>query len=71
MLDVPTSLVLLVLLEGFGTSISPWVVTLEALESFSCAPKTKQDPPPFEHLKWKDNSNGALDVKLSVELISE
>ncbi|TKA77179.1 hypothetical protein B0A49_04276 [Cryomyces minteri] len=54
--------------KGFGTSISPWIVTLDALEQFSCAPKTKQDPPPFEHLTWKDPGTGALDVKLRVTL---
>ena len=55
--------------KGFATSISSWVVTMEALEAFSTAPKTKQDPPPFEHLAWKgDGNDGALDVKLSVTL---
>lgn len=30
--------------KSFGTSISPWVVTLEALEPFSTAPPPKQLP---------------------------
>ncbi|KAM0263261.1 hypothetical protein ACHAPA_008875 [Fusarium lateritium] len=53
--------------KGFGTSISPWVVTLDALQAFQCPPKREQDPPPFDHLRWAGN-NGTFDVKLEVEL---
>ena len=56
---------------GFGTSISPWIVTLDALEPFSCAPNTTQDPVPFEHLRWSDTETGALDIKLKIDLIRE
>ncbi|WQF90215.1 Putative fumarylacetoacetase [Colletotrichum destructivum] len=55
-------------LPGFGTSISPWVITLEALEPFRCPPKTTQSPAPFDHLKWP-GSNGTFDVHLEVDLI--
>ena len=54
--------------KGFATSISPWVVTMEALEQFACQPKTIQDPPPFKHLTWFDK-NGTFDVSLNVTLI--
>ena len=54
--------------KGFGTSIGNWITTLEALEPFSCAPNTKQDPTPFEHLSWKGEADGALDIKLRVTL---
>ncbi|KAH7133861.1 hypothetical protein EDB81DRAFT_727357, partial [Dactylonectria macrodidyma] len=54
--------------KGFGTSISPWVVTMDALEAFKCPPKTKQDPAPFDHVKWP-GQDGTFDIKLSVELI--
>ncbi|KAK6932828.1 Fumarylacetoacetase, N-terminal [Dillenia turbinata] len=38
--------------KSFGTTISPWIVTLEALEPFACdAPK--QDPPPLPYLAEK------------------
>ena len=56
---------------GFGTSISNWVITLDALEPFSCNPKTVQDPAPFDHLRWKSDGNGALDIKLRVSLLSQ
>lgn len=57
--------------KGWGTSISNWVVPLEALDPFSCAPNTKQDPPPFDHLKWPGNNDGALDIKLRIKLIRD
>ncbi|KAF5529622.1 fumarylacetoacetate hydrolase [Fusarium mexicanum] len=53
--------------KGFGTSISPWIVTLEALKPFQCAPKWEQKPPPFDHLRWT-NHHGTYDIKLEVEL---
>jgi len=57
--------------KGFGTSISNWVITLDALEPFSCNPKTVQDPAPFDHLRWKSDGNGALDIKLRVSLLRD
>jgi len=56
---------------GFGTSISNWVITLDALEPFSCNPKTVQDPVPFDHLRWRSDGDGALDIKLRITLISQ
>ncbi|KAF2651878.1 putative fumarylacetoacetate hydrolase [Lophiostoma macrostomum CBS 122681] len=55
--------------KGFGTSISPWVITMEALEPFRCPTKLKQDPAPFKHLHWKDEKKATFDVKLSVTMI--
>ncbi|RMY60560.1 hypothetical protein D0865_01468 [Hortaea werneckii] len=54
--------------KGFGTSISNWVVPMEALEEFSCPPNTKQDPAPFPHLTWPGQGDGALDIKLRIRL---
>lgn len=56
---------------GFGTSISPWVVTLDALQPFRCKPKTVQDPAPVKHLNWPGVDDGTFDIKLKVELIRE
>ena len=68
-LDFP-SIWLISYFVGFGTSVSNWIVTMEALEPFSCSPTTLQDPPPFDHLRWKEDTMGALDVRLRVNLIS-
>jgi fumarylacetoacetase len=54
---------------GFGTSISPWVVTLEALQPFRCAPKTKQNPAPFPHLKWQKEENATININLQISML--
>jgi fumarylacetoacetase len=54
--------------KNFGTTISPWVVTLEALEPFKTeAPK--QDPEPLAYLKA--TKPGAYDINLEVLLSTE
>ncbi|CRG92085.1 fumarylacetoacetase [Talaromyces islandicus] len=57
--------------KSFGTSISPWVVTMDALRPYRCAPNTKQDPPPFDHLKWPTEEDATFDIKLEIELIRD
>jgi fumarylacetoacetase len=39
--------------KSFATSLSPWVVTMEALEPFRCAPHPRppSDPQPLPHLR--------------------
>jgi fumarylacetoacetase len=51
--------------KSFATSISPWVVTLDALEPYR-VPATRQDPPPLPHLRLE--SDHAYDVNLEVAL---
>ncbi|MGN6308391.1 MAG: fumarylacetoacetase [Xanthobacteraceae bacterium] len=51
--------------KAFGTSISPWVVTREALEPFRVAGPT-QDPVPLPYLQQKGANN--YDLNLDVEL---
>jgi fumarylacetoacetase len=55
--------------KGFGTSISNWIVPMEALEPYATQPNTKQDPPPFDHLTWPDPKTGTIDVKLRIKLV--
>lgn len=55
------------LAKNFGTSISPWVVTAEALEPFRCAGPA-QDPPPLPYLRTAGDQ--AYDVHLEVGLQS-
>lgn len=51
--------------KSFGTTISPWIVTLDALEPFACdAPK--QDPPPLPYLAEKTSKN--YDIQLEVQI---
>ncbi len=53
------------LAKNFGTTISPWVVTLEALAPFS-AVGPRQTPPPLEYLQTSGNQ--AYDIELEVLL---
>lgn len=57
------------LAKNFATSISPWVVTMDALDPFrSTGPK--QDPTPLSYLQSKDN-RWAYDIQLEVALQTE
>lgn len=51
--------------KAFGTSISPWVVTREALEPF-CVDGPTQDPTPLPYLQQKGANN--YDLNLDVDL---
>ncbi len=51
--------------KSFATSISPWVVPLQALEAARAAPP-RQDPEPLDYLR--DPERRALDITLSVSL---
>lgn len=56
------------LAKNFGSSVSPWVVTLEALEPFRTA-SPKQDPEVLDYLKFEGNKN--YDINLEVYLKPE
>src|SRR4029077_14017597 len=53
------------LAKNFGTSISPWVVPLEALEPFRTNGPA-QDPKPLPYLHASDS--GSFDIHLAVKL---
>lgn len=54
--------------KNFGSSISPWVVTLEALEPFRTA-SPMQEPEVLDYLKFEGNKN--FDINLEVFLHPE
>ena len=59
--------------KSFATSVSPWVVTLEALAPFRVArfARAAGDPQPLPYLSSDDDaSQGAFDVRLEVRLSS-
>jgi len=58
------------LAKNFATSISPWIVTLEALDPFRCTPppRPEGDPQPLPHLAPPGNS--AFRITLEVWLRS-
>jgi fumarylacetoacetase len=58
--------------KGFSTTISPWIITMDALESVKSPVMVHQDPAPLPHLTWKANENEAtFDIDLSARIISE
>ncbi|MCU7613030.1 fumarylacetoacetase [Chryseobacterium sp. GMJ5] len=54
--------------KNFGSSVSPWVVTMEALEPFRTA-SPNQDPEVLEYLKFEGDKN--YDINLEVFLQPE
>jgi fumarylacetoacetase len=56
------------LAKNFATTISPWIVTMEALEPFRVAcERPEGDPQPLPYLSSAHNrERGALDIQLSV-----
>lgn len=54
--------------KNFGSSVSPWVVTLEALEPFRTQSPT-QEPEVLDYLKFEGNKN--FDINLEVYLKPE
>jgi len=55
--------------KNFATTISPWIVTLDALEPFRCkSPKQELDPLPY--LK-QNTANNSFDIKLEAKLKTE
>jgi fumarylacetoacetase len=61
------------LAKSFSTSLSPWVVTMEALAPFRAAafPRGEHDPQPLPYLfDADDQENGGLNLTLEVSLQS-
>ncbi|MFZ4785988.1 MAG: fumarylacetoacetate hydrolase family protein, partial [Flavobacteriales bacterium] len=56
------------LAKNFASTISPWVVTLDALEPFR-VPGAMQDPEVLPYLKYSGNNN--IDIQLQVAIQPE
>ena len=61
------------LAKSFATSISPWVVTLEALAPYRCTARTRPsgDPEPLSYLQIPEGVQAGLDLELEVGLVTE
>ena len=53
------------LAKNLATTISPWIITLEALEPFRCS-GPKQEPEPLEYLK--NSKDSTFDINLEIHL---
>ena len=56
------------LAKNFASSISPWIITLDALEPFRCLGE-KQQPEVLEYLRYEGNKN--IDINLEVQIESD
>lgn len=54
--------------KNFGTTISPWVVPLAALEPFRVPTPAQSDPAPLPYLQQPPGSRQGFDVHLEVDL---
>jgi fumarylacetoacetase len=55
--------------KNFATTISPWVVSLDALEPYRCAPSSgdaQVDPKPLPYIDDPDYARGQYDVTLEI-----
>ena len=62
------------LAKSFATTVSPWVVTMEALAPFRVAEyhRPEGDPKPLDYLTSDENSSkGGVDIQLKVSLSSQ
>ncbi|WP_348640920.1 fumarylacetoacetase [Granulicella arctica] len=59
--------------KSFATSISPWVVTMDALAPFRVplAPRPSGDPAPLPYLSSPAGAAAAIDLKLEVHLSTQ
>ena len=57
------------LAKNFGSILSPWVVTLDALEPFRLESPVQDDPKPLPYIQY--NGKGHFDVKLEVAITEE
>lgn len=57
------------LAKNFGSSISCWVVTMDALEPFRCASPSQEDPKPLPYLQ--QSGDHAFDINLEVIIAPE
>src|SRR5258706_9792856 len=57
--------------KSFASTVSPWIVTMEALEPFRCAafPRSADAPAPLPYLFDKsDQGNGNFDIQLETHI---
>ena len=55
--------------KNFASTISPWIVTLDALDPFRCE-SPEQDPEPLPYL-IQDSRNNSFDIKLNAFIESQ
>ena len=57
------------LAKNFATSISPWIITMDALEPFRTK-GPKQDPAPLPYLQQKGKNNYDINLEVSIQPVN-
>ncbi len=52
--------------KNFGSSISPWIVTLEALEPFKTTSPAQDAPRPLPYLQFEGDKNYDIDLEVDI-----
>ncbi|MGE4346191.1 MAG: fumarylacetoacetase [Flavobacteriaceae bacterium] len=55
------------LAKSFASSISPWIVTLDALEPFRCESPKQEDPKPLPYLQQTGNHTFDINLEVSIK----
>lgn len=55
--------------KGSATSVSPWIVPIEALDPVTCPRHMEQTPAPLPHLTCQDDQSATFDINVSVKII--
>ena len=55
------------LAKNFGTTISPWIVTMEALQPFKVSNHPQEDPEPLPYLKHEDDYNFDINFEVAIK----
>jgi fumarylacetoacetase len=56
--------------KNFASTISPWIVTMEALEPFRCE-SIKQDPEVLPYLQYTGNKNYNINLEVGLQPVGE
>ncbi|OJJ50351.1 hypothetical protein ASPZODRAFT_59507 [Penicilliopsis zonata CBS 506.65] len=55
--------------KGSGTSISPWIVALEALDRVVCPRASVQSPAPLRHLQCPEETEATFDIHVFAKVL--
>ncbi|MEM9836573.1 MAG: fumarylacetoacetase [Bacteroidota bacterium] len=53
--------------KNFASSVSPWVVTMDAIQHLKVAGYTQQDPKPLPYLQYEDNRNYDIALEVAIQ----
>jgi fumarylacetoacetase len=55
--------------KGSATSISPWIIHIEALDAVACPRHAAQEPAPLPHLNLPEAGKATFNIEISVKVL--